>query len=63
MDYDIIEKILNRYGILGAFAVALSVMVFLLAWVFAFMHYPVAILTPCVIAGWMAWKVKGETDE
>ena len=59
----ITDKILDRYGILGAFAVVLSSVVLLILWIVVCVQYPVAILTPVLIAGWMAWRVTGGKDE
>ena len=63
MSDDLIDKILDRYGTFGAFAVVLSSVILLLIWIAVCVQYPVAILIPVLITGWMVWKVTGGKDE
>ena len=56
----IIGKILDRYGFLGALALALASVVLVNVWIVASVIYPVAFLTPVLIAIWMVWRVRGE---
>lgn len=52
-------EIMYRYGMLGVLAVILSLGVLLFLWIIVSALYPVVFLTPVLIVGWMAWKVKG----
>ena len=56
---DTIDKILDRYGLLGALALVLALVVLIHVWLAASVIYPVAFLTPVLIAIWMVWRVRG----
>ena len=60
---NLIEKILNRYGFLGALAVVLSSVILFLIWAAVCVQYPIAIIIPFLITSWMVWKVTGGKDE
>ena len=60
MSDGIIGKILDRYGFLGALALALASVVLVNVCIVASVIYPVAFLTPVLIAIWMVWRVRGE---
>jgi cobalamin biosynthesis protein CobD/CbiB len=60
---DTTEKILDRYGFLGALTLMLALVVLILVWIAASVIYPVAFLTPVLIAIWMVLRVKGQDNE
>lgn len=63
MSDDLLFKIMDRYGFLGAITVGLSVVSLWLIWIAVCVQYPVAILTPVLVMFWMVWKVTGGKDE
>lgn len=63
MSEDILDKVMKRYGLIGVLAVAISVCVLFVSWLFASYHYPPAFFAPILAAGWMLWRVTGGKDE
>ena len=63
MSDDILDKVMNRYGVIGGFVFAISVGVLFAAWLFVSFFYPPAFFAPILAAGWMMWRVTGGKDE
>jgi len=63
MTEEIIDKILDRYGVLGGLTLVLALMVLILVWIYLCIVYPIFIFVPVLLAAWMVGKVMGEKDE
>jgi len=60
----IMVKILDRYGVLGAIVIMLSLMILLLVWIFLCTIEPVFIFAPVFLAWGMGiWSVTRGNDD
>ena len=63
MSEDILDKVMNRYGVIGFIVFATSVGVLFAAWLLVSLFYPPVFLAPILVSGWMIWTFKGGKDE
>lgn len=63
MNNDILDKVMDRYGVIALLVFTISVVVLLIVWLFVSSLYPPAFFAPILAAGWMMWRVTGGKDE
>ena len=63
MTDDPLERVFDRYGVLGIFVLVIAVLALFSVWLFVVSVFPVALSVPVLIAAWMLWNVRGKKDE
>lgn len=57
MDDDILDKVMDRYGVVGLTIVIISGLGILFAWIILSLIYPIFFAFPILLAIWMVWSV------
>lgn len=63
MTDDPIERVFDRYGVLGIIVLVIAVLALFAVWLIVISVFPVALSVPVLIAAWMIWNVRGDDDE
>lgn len=63
MTDDPIERVFDRYGVLGIFVLVIAVLALFSGWLIVISVFPVVLSVPVLIAAWMIWNVRGKKDD